>query len=101
MEDLGELPAHLVLQILGLLGDHLLGREIKDLLTGIKNYVVSLVIKIASNPQLFGQEKLFIKKLNVILVQVRKKRNQKKRGEKGNPSCPSLSFLFLFSPSRS
>jgi len=32
--------------------------------------VVSLVIKIASNPQLFSQEKLFIKKLNLILVQV-------------------------------
>jgi len=31
--------------------------------------VVSLVIKIASDPALFSQEKLFIKKLNIILVQ--------------------------------
>lgn len=38
---------------------------------GIRNYVSNLVIKISTNEVLFRQEKMFLNKLNVILVQVR------------------------------
>jgi exportin-1 len=37
---------------------------------GIRNYVSNLVIKISTNEVLFRQEKMFLNKLNVILVQV-------------------------------
>lgn len=38
---------------------------------GIKNYIVGLIIKTSSNPELLESEKVFIGKLNIILVQVR------------------------------
>lgn len=43
---------------------------IRPSLAGIKNYIVGLVINISSNPTLLEQEKLYISKLNMVLVQV-------------------------------
>ena len=40
-------------------------------LTGIKKYIVGLVIKLSSDSSAAQEEKVFLSKLNVILVQVR------------------------------
>ena len=38
---------------------------------GIKNYISNLIIKLSSDEAVFRREKVFINKLNIILVQVR------------------------------
>ena len=38
---------------------------------GIKNYVSNLIIKLSSDDTTFRREKVFLNKLNIILVQVR------------------------------
>ena len=38
---------------------------------GIRNYISNLIIKISSNEATFRSEKVFLNKLNIILVQVR------------------------------
>lgn len=37
---------------------------------GIKNYISNLIIKLSSNETVFRREKVFLNKLNIILVQV-------------------------------
>lgn len=37
---------------------------------GIKNYISNLIIKLSSSETIFRKEKVFVNKLNVILVQV-------------------------------
>eukprot|EP01132_Coremiostelium_polycephalum_P005640 gene5640-7020_t len=39
---------------------------------GIKNYIVSLIIRISSDPHSFAHEKVFLNKLNIIFVQILK-----------------------------
>ncbi|KYQ92422.1 exportin 1 [Tieghemostelium lacteum] len=39
---------------------------------GIKTYIVSLIIKLSSDPNLFAREKMLINKLNIIFVQILK-----------------------------
>lgn len=38
---------------------------------GIRNFVSNLIIKLSSDEQLFRQEKVYLNKLNIALVQVR------------------------------
>lgn len=38
--------------------------------TGIKNFIVNLVIQKSSNEEVFRRERVFMTKLNVILVQI-------------------------------
>ncbi|CAL1266809.1 unnamed protein product [Larinioides sclopetarius] len=40
---------------------------------GIKNYIVSLIIKTSSDPKTLEQEKVYLNKLNMILVQILKR----------------------------
>ncbi|EGG21695.1 hypothetical protein DFA_01581 [Cavenderia fasciculata] len=40
---------------------------------GIKNFVVSMIIKLSSDPQSFQREKVFLNKLNLIFVHILKK----------------------------
>ncbi|GAM19592.1 hypothetical protein SAMD00019534_027670, partial [Acytostelium subglobosum LB1] len=40
---------------------------------GIKNYIVSLIIRLSSDPQSFARERQFLNKLNIIFVQILKK----------------------------
>ncbi|KAL0267451.1 UNVERIFIED_CONTAM: hypothetical protein PYX00_009718 [Menopon gallinae] len=40
---------------------------------GIKKYIVALIIKISSDPELLEREKMYLNKLNMILVQVLKR----------------------------
>ena len=37
---------------------------------GIRNYISNLIIKLSSDEAVFRQEKVFLNKLNIILVQV-------------------------------
>ena len=37
---------------------------------GIRNFVSNLIIKLSSDEQLFRQEKVYLNKLNIALVQV-------------------------------
>lgn len=39
-------------------------------LSGIKKYIVGLIIKTSSDPNLLEREKVYLGKLNMILVQV-------------------------------
>lgn len=38
---------------------------------GIKNYISNLIIKLSTDEQVFRREKVFLNKLNIILVQAR------------------------------
>jgi hypothetical protein len=40
---------------------------------GIKKYIVGLIIKTSSDPEVLEKEKTYLNKLNMILVQVREK----------------------------
>lgn len=44
---------------------------------GIKKYIVGLIIKTSSDPTSLEQEKVYVNKLNMILVQVRNRINSK------------------------
>lgn len=39
-------------------------------LTGIKKYIVNVIIKLSSTPESLDREKVYLNKLNMILVQV-------------------------------
>jgi hypothetical protein len=41
------------------------------LFSGIKKYIVGLIIKTSSDPDIMEREKMYLNKLNMILVQVR------------------------------
>lgn len=41
-----------------------------NLFSGIKKYIVALIIKTSSDPVLLEREKMYLNKLNMILVQV-------------------------------
>ena len=56
-------------------------------LLAIKQYIVSLVISHSQNPELMEREKVYLNKLDVILVQVRRR-----RAIILDPSCPSRSW---------
>jgi hypothetical protein len=43
---------------------------LKKLIVAIKQYIVSLVISHSQNPELMEREKVYLNKLNIILVQV-------------------------------
>ena len=40
------------------------------ILTGIKKYIVNVIIKLSSTPESLEQNKVYLNKLNMILVQV-------------------------------
>ena len=42
-----------------------------DVIAAIKQYIVSLIISHSQNPELMEREKVYLNKLNIILVQVR------------------------------
>eukprot|EP01132_Coremiostelium_polycephalum_P002416 gene2416-2983_t len=44
----------------------------KEQCEGIKNFIVSLIIRISSDQQLFNREKVFLNKLDIIFVQILK-----------------------------
>jgi hypothetical protein len=41
-------------------------------ISGIRDYIVSLIIKIASDENAFLSQKVYLNKLNLVLVQVRR-----------------------------
>lgn len=42
------------------------------LFPGIKKYIVNVIIKLSSTPESLDREKVYLNKLNMILVQVRR-----------------------------
>ena len=60
-----------VLQILENVIKHRWGAIDDTQRAGIRNFVSNLIIKLSSDEQLFRQEKVYLNKLNIALVQVR------------------------------
>lgn len=49
----------------------LFSNEWSNVILAIKQYIVSLIISHSQNPELMEREKVYVNKLNIILVQVR------------------------------
>ena len=64
---------------------------------GIRNFVSNLIIKLSSDEQLFRQEKVYLNKLNIALVQVSISHSDHLTGCHLQTLRMSLSCLFMFS----